>query len=150
MRRLIDAVDRKRLVLVGSGRNTKSVCYVGNLVAATLFDLAVQPGLRIHNVADLPNLDMYALTRLIRTSLHHDPDAIWRVPKLVALGIGSACDVLARAGGPRFELSAARVRKFCANTSLSAETLFKAGFRAPYDHAEGLRATLAARGRTHR
>ncbi len=148
MRRLIDAVDRPHLVLVGSGRNTKSICYVGNLVAATLFDLAMRPGLHIHNVADTPDLDMHSLTRLIRTELGRDPDAAWRVPMTPALAFGHVCDLIARVGGPRLELSAARVRKFCSSTSLTATNLLAAGYRAPFDHVTGIRATLSSRARS--
>lgn len=145
MKRLIDELDRPRMRVIGSGQQVKAVCFVGNLVAATLFDLAVKPGLQIHNVADLPPIPMHEWMRLIRVELGRDPSRrIW-IPESLAYLLGFCAQSWSRLQARKPTICVDRVRKFLASTPVDASLLARLGYLAPYTHQQGLRATIAAR-----
>ncbi|AVP96363.1 hypothetical protein C7S18_03780 [Ahniella affigens] len=148
MKRLIDELDRPRMRAIGSGQQVKAVAFVGNVVAASLFDLAELPGCRIHNVADLPPIPMHEWMRLIRIELGRDPARQIRLPEMPAYLLGFLAQTWAHLCRQKPTISVDRVRKFLASTPVDASLLARLGYLAPYSHQQGLRATIAARQRT--
>lgn len=142
MRRLMAALDTRWPLMIGDGSQHKSICFVGNLVAATLFDLAESPGIVIHNVVDAPDVDMATLVTMIRQSLGRSSGRTLHIPKAWAMAIGHVADAAARVLPWRPSLGAERIRKFCTGTRFSADRLTTLGFKAPYTHIEGLNATV--------
>lgn len=140
---LIRQIAAERFLMVGSGRNRKSMAYAGNVAAFMAHCLGLGPGAHILNYADGPDLDTGTLVRLIRRSLGLSPRVV-RIPLGLALAGGHLFDLAARLSGLRFPISAVRVRKFCASTQLSAEKLKLTGFQAPYSLREALLRTLRA------
>ena len=139
---LLSSIARGRFVMIGAGRNRKSMAYVGNLAAFLHCAAGFGPGVHLYNYVDKPDLDMNALVALVRKRLRGKDGVGLRLPFWLGLAVGHAADALARASGRNLPISAIRVRKFCAETSFASAAHGVAGFRAPTGLAEALDLTL--------
>ena len=128
--------------MIGRGQNCKSMAYVGNVAAFLKHCLNFGPGLHLYNYADKPDLNMEELTDLICKEIGKNKPSV-RLPYALGLGAGYACDGLARLSGRNLPISAVRVRKFCADTSCSADRLKDTGFVPECSLEEGLHRMIA-------
>ncbi|NCC21250.1 MAG: NAD(P)-dependent oxidoreductase [Alphaproteobacteria bacterium] len=141
---LIDQIYRGKFMMVGSGRNCKSVAYVGNVVAFLSYALSVfKPGIHICNYADKPDLNMRDMVARIRENFGLSGLGP-KVPYAVGFAGGKTFDVAAKFTGRTFPISAVRVQKFCADTVVNADKLKETGFTAPFSLEDGLREMIAA------
>lgn len=134
---LISQIIAGRFVMIGNGRNKKSMAYVGNVAAFLKFCLNEAPGLQVYNYADKPDFDMQHLTDVIYAKLGKKKPSV-SLPYIAGMTAGYAFDVLARLSGKTFPISAVRVQKFCADTTCAAQRCRDAGFEPAYTLAQGL------------
>jgi GlcNAc-P-P-Und epimerase len=66
---LLRQIASGRFVMVGSGRNVKSMAYVENIAAFLEFSLTFGPGCYVYNYVDKPDFDMNALVATVRKRL---------------------------------------------------------------------------------
>jgi len=128
-------------LMAGSGKNLKSMAYVGNVAAFLAHTLALGAGVHVFNYVDGPDICTGELVKFIRSSLGK-PVKTARIPLPVALAAGHLMDAAARLSGRRFPISAVRVSKFCASTQFAAELAGQSGFSPPYSLREGLERTI--------
>ena len=147
---LLKQIHSGRFLMIGPGKNYKSMAYVGN-VAAFLKHLLDHPkvGYRLYNYVDKPDFNMNDLVQLVRHALPVESASLAllrriRLPYELGMWAGHGCDLLAKITGRQFPISAVRVQKFCATTQFSAEKLQETGFVPPYTLQQGLEQTLAA------
>lgn len=141
---LLSQIASGRFVMVGAGRNVKSMAYVGN-VAAFLGQAAESPQRTgLYNYVDGPDFDMNALVALVRGRLRGKAGVGPRLPVWLGLALGRLADLVARLTGRRLPISAIRVRKFCADSQFASGKAGLDGFQAPVTLAEGLERTLLA------
>lgn len=126
---LLNQIASGRFVMVGNGRNHKSLAYVENLVGFLVHVLGLSPGAHLFNYADQPDYDMRALTAQAAAAMGRTIPG-YSLPYGAGLAAGLLLDAVARLTGRTFPLSAVRVRKFCADTQFSAERAFATGHRA--------------------
>ena len=138
---LFRQIAASKFVMVGSGRNIKSLAYVENLAAFLAFCLGFGVGVHVYNYVDKPDLTMNELVTFVRRGLGLKARDGFRVPYPVALTAAAGLDAVARVTGRDFAVSALRVRKFCANTSF-ASAVAETGFVPPISLQQGLTATL--------
>lgn len=138
---LLNQIASGKFLMVGSGRNVKSMAYVGNVAAFLAHTFSMGPGVHIFNYVDGPDMNTRDLVAHIRRCLGRSGN-MPRIPRAVAMTGGHMLDVIARVSGRTFPISAIRVRKFCESTQFSAERLGQAGFVPPYSLAEGLARTI--------
>lgn len=138
---LVKQIATGRFLMVGKGRNIKSMAYVGNIAAFLMHALALGPGTMIYNYADGPDMDTRTLVELIQSCLIQ-PASARRIPKFFALAGGYLFDGAARLTGRTFPISAIRIRKFCENTQVRAEQLAQSGFVPPHTLQDGLLRTI--------
>lgn len=138
---LLRQISTGKFMMVGSGRNRKSMAYVGNIAAFLAHCLTMGPGVHIYNYVDGPDMSTAELVDHIWRCLGKQGKAA-QMPKSVAMAAGHAFDVLARVSGKRFPISAIRVRKFCESTQFRAERIGSTGFQPPFTLAEGLARTI--------
>jgi nucleoside-diphosphate-sugar epimerase len=143
---LIEHILRRRFVMVGRGDNRKSIAYVDNLVDFMLTRLDAGAGVHLFNYADKPDLSTAELVRMIRALLPGTRGAAFRLPYLLAIAAGYAFDAAARLLRRPTAISAVRVRKFCAETTVATGALQRSGFRARHTIEEGLARTIDAMG----
>jgi nucleoside-diphosphate-sugar epimerase len=135
---LMDQIARGKFIMVGRGENRKSIAYVGNVAAFLVHALALPVGAHLYNYADKPDLTMRELVGDIRAAFGMGGSGP-AIPYVLGLLGGMVFDMAARLSGRVFPVSAIRVRKFCADTVVSAEKLKSTGFEAPYSLPGGLR-----------
>lgn len=138
---LLHQIATGRFMMVGPGKNIKSMAYVGNISAFLVHALSLGPGTHIFNYVDGPDVDTRTLVEEIRDFMHLKGPLL-RIPKFAALAGGFVFDVVARITGRTFPISAIRVRKFCESTQFRAEGIEASGFIPPYTLKEGLVRTV--------
>jgi len=141
---LLSQICRKRFIMVGSGRNKKSMGYVGNIVEFLLFCLDYGPGFKLFNYADKPDLTTNELIKIARNTFKRNGSSKLHIPYSVGLLGGFAFDVLANISGKSFPISSIRIKKFCADTTISIGRLSETGFKPPYTLKQALEKTIKA------
>lgn len=138
---LIKQIASGRFVMVGAGRNTKSMAYVGN-VAALLMDLLTQHRANLLlNYVDEPSMDMAHLVSFVRGELGLERDIPIRVPVWSGILLGYVADAVSKVSGRKLPVSSIRVRKFIADSHFTS-SFAEIGFSPPYDLEEALRKTI--------
>lgn len=138
MRNLIKQIDSGLYFHLGKAENIKSIAYVENLVAATLFlKERLKPGVSIYNYADEPQLTTREISSTIAESLHKKIRLT--VPKTLGILMGLPFDILIKLTGKNLPISTARIKKLGTATHHSAKKLFAEGFKPRYTTIEGLK-----------
>ena len=141
---LMRQIARNRFVMVGNGRNRKSVAYVQNVVAFLEFVSRFETGERLFNYADKPDYDTNTLTTLLYSMLGRRRHFQWWIPCWCGLGFGMACDAVSWLTRRPLAVNVARVQKFCGSTQVSAAKAFQTGFSPPVSLEDGLARTVDA------
>ena len=131
-----------RFLMVGNGKNKKSMAYVGNIVAFLKWNVEEnkQP-YSVYNYIDKPDYDMNDLVNVFEKALGKKLPPV-RLPYWIGLCGGYCFDFLAFITRRTFPISSIRVKKFCAQTVFSSERMRKSGFKPPFDMQEALRRTV--------
>ena len=140
---LMGRIASPRFVMIGDGRNLKSLAYVDNVAAFLAFGLGLPEGVHVYNYVDKPDLTTAALVALVRRELDLPANDPVRIPYPIALVAGALLDAVARLTGRGFAVTAARVRRFC-TTTVYETSVGETGFVAPVPLAEALRRTARA------
>ena len=135
---LIEQIRRKRFLMIGRGDNRKSVACVDNLVAFMMTQIESAPGIHRYNYADKPDRPVRELVAVIDRALGRPTRHRWYLPRWLGLLAGHAFDLAARLRGRPFSISAARVRKFCADTCVSTRAVDASGFQRTVTIDQGL------------
>ena len=122
----------------------KLMGYVLNLSSFLTNILDSGPGRYVYNYADKPDMTMEELVRIASEALGNGPGIRWRIPYPIGLLGGYAFDLLARITGKTYPISSIRIKKFVADTRVSAKRIRETGFSAPYSLAEGLNRMIAS------
>lgn len=141
---LIEQIRRHRFVMIGRGNHIKSVAYVENVADFLNTRLSGAPGVRIHNYVDKPDHTVAELVAMIRAELGQSRVARVSLPFWLGLSAGYACDALSKFTGRTLPINSDRVRKFCADTRVSAAALERSGFAPRLTIREGLARMIAA------
>jgi len=141
---LLSQIASGRFVIVGSGKNEKSMGYVLNLSSFLTEILESAPGRHVYNYADKPDMTMGEFVGFASEALGNGPGIKWRIPYPIGLLSGYAFDLLARITGKTYPISSIRIKKFAADTKVSAKRIQETGFSAPYSLAEGLNRMISS------
>ena len=139
---LLSFAGSGRFVMIGAGRNRKSMAYVENIAAFLHHATGFGPGVHLFNYVDKPDLDMNALVSLVRGRLLGRPGTGPRVPYWFGLAGGYVADAVSAVSGRRLPISSIRVRKFCADSSFASAAHGVPGFTPVMTLSEGLEHTL--------
>ena len=137
---LLEQLAGGRSIVIGDGRNRKSMAYVGNLAEFLVHALEFGPGVHLSNYVDKPDLDMNGLVALANQTLGRGRPM--RIPYAVAIAAGAVCDCLGRLSGRQFPISRIRVKKYAANTRFAADRIASTGFKPPHSLHDALVATI--------
>ena len=145
IRTLIASIRAGRFVMVGRGRNRKSLCYVGNLVSLLALLLRETPKELTVNAVDKPDFTMGALVRFIRKELGVARliDRV-RVPYSVAVAGGQAAALAGRVLGREVQTTALRIRKFRTETMVESKVFGQMPLEPRVPLEEGLRSMIRA------
>ncbi len=139
---LLKQISSGRFLMVGNGRNRKSMAYVGNIVAFVKYMIEnVDTGYNVFNYIDKPDNDMNHLVAHVSKVLKkHIPSV--HFPYWLGMLGGYCFDLMAKLSGRKLTVSSVRIKKFCATTEFDATKAHSSGFKAPYTLDDGLARTL--------
>jgi len=135
---LLNQIASNKFILIGNGKNKKSMAYVRNITKFLTMLLEIPPGKYMYNYADKPDLTMEELIDLASTALGKNSRTSIRIPYRIGLCGAYVFDFLGKITGKKYPISSIRVKKFCADTRISALKVREMGFIPPYSLAEGL------------
>ena len=132
-----------RFMRIGSGQNKKSMAYVKNIAAFIrhLIYTTNKPGYYLYNYADKPDLTMNELIKTTQNALKKKISFL-AIPYPVGYAGGLVFDLIAAVTKKKFPISAIRVKKFCATTQFSSDTVESTVFSPPYTLQQGLIETI--------
>jgi nucleoside-diphosphate-sugar epimerase len=137
---LLEQIAGGRPIVIGDGRNKKSMAYVGNLAEFLVYALRFGPGVHLYNYVDKPDLDMNSLVTLASQTLGRA--RLVRIPYGLGMAAGAACDWLGRLSGRQLPISRIRVKKYAASTRFAAERIASTGFKPRHSLRDALVATI--------
>ena len=140
---LLRQIASGRFLMIGHGKNVKSMAYVENVAAFLQFSLDITGGYHVYNYVDKPDLDMNHLVQTVRGQLTQGrkKGVGLRLPYICGWLAGGVFDVAARLSGKTFPISRIRVKKFCSTTQF-ASAAHDTAFKAPVSLEEGLQRTV--------
>jgi nucleoside-diphosphate-sugar epimerase len=140
-------IQTGRFLPVGSLSNKKSMAYVGNITEFMRTLIENQADSLIPspiNYADKPDLTTNELVTFLYHALRKKNPPKLRVPYWMAMAGGKILDATGRLIGRTFPISAIRIAKFTAGTTISTQQLDDTGFTRPFTLTEGLQKTVEA------
>jgi len=135
---LIKQIKSSKFLMVGLGENRKSMAYVGNIAKFLSSAKEFGPGKHLFNFATKPDMTVRELVSFVRTELGMT-SPLPKLPYAFGLAGGLVFDVIAQLTGKKYSISSIRIRKFCANTTVSTKALDQLGFKSPYTLQDGLK-----------
>ena len=144
--RLIDALSRRRFVMIGDGGTVKTTSYIDNLIAANLFlmerwDTGPRSGLHVYHYVDEPSMSTGEMVTIIRDQLGMG-GVRWSLPLWIASPLATVADMAASVVRIDLPITSARIRKFCTPTNFSGQKLRELGFVQPVSNEQALRTTV--------
>ncbi|MBH0023543.1 NAD(P)-dependent oxidoreductase [Salinibacterium sp. SWN248] len=141
---LAKQVSSGRFIMVGKGDNKKSMSYVGNIVGYIASRLDAPTGIEIRNFADKPDLSTKELISILRDEMNVHAASGLRLPLPLGIAAGYVFDAAAKITRRTFPISAVRIRKFAADTTVNTDRLRSSGYTATYSLQDALKRTLAS------
>lgn len=138
---LFKQIASGKFVMVGSGKNRKSMAYVENVAAFIQHSLDFKAGLHIFNYVDKPDFMMTSLASSVSQYLLRSHAVSIKIPFSIGYLIGLGFDLVAYLTGKKFPVSAIRVKKFCAN-SVYDTAVAQTGFVAPVPLEKAIEQTI--------
>lgn len=139
---LLRQIVSGKFLMIGKGKNRKSMAYVGNVAEFIKYRLELaEEGYNVFNYIDKPDLTMTSLLGVIEKSLKKKIPSV-SIPIWLGYLGGLGFDVLAFVMRKKLTISSVRVKKFVATTQFDATKAHSSGFKAPYTLEEGLDQTL--------
>lgn len=146
---LFNQIVGGKFLMIGSGKNKKSLAYIKNIVAFIEYCMSSNEKYCVVNYADKPDLDMNALVKLVRNKTKEKNNIGLRVPYFLGAMFGHAADFVAHLTGKRYSISSIRIKKFVSNTQFNSKATLREKFKTPFTLQDGLDATLESEFLTH-
>jgi nucleoside-diphosphate-sugar epimerase len=138
---LLKQIASGRFVMIGDGKNRKSMAYVENIAAFLIHSLSFSPGAHLFNYIDKPDFTMNSLVSHVCKIMGKSEEIGFRIPYGVSFSIGIFFDFGSLVTGKRFAISSIRVKKFCSN-SVYETSIEKTGFVPPVLLSDALARTI--------
>lgn len=138
---LLKQIASGKFIMVGNGKNQKSMAYVENIAAFIEHLIDHGQGHQIFNYVDKPDFDMNTLVETVNKALKQKAVKI-KIPLMLGLLAGYTFDAIAKLTRREFPVSSIRIKKFCATTQFKSNTSYL-GFIKPVTLEQGLSNTVA-------
>ena len=144
--RLIEQIQSRKFIMIGNGKNIKSVCYVKNLVAYVkhCLKLLETQKLIITNYADKPDIQIKELVKVIEEASNLKKSR-FRIPYILAMLVGYIFDLLSLFTSKSINITSLRIKKFCLNSILDSNIIKSTKFIPPFSFKEAIEDTLKKR-----
>lgn len=138
---LLRQIASGKFIMIGDGKNVKSMAYVENVAAFIEYNLSYSKGIHIYNYIDKPDYDMNTLVDVVYRMLGKKRRINIRIPYKIGLIGGYLFDILAGISGKKLPISSIRIKKFCSNSCFNT-SISATGFVPPVSLLEGLEKTI--------
>lgn len=138
---LFKQIASKKFVMIGNGKNKKSMAYVENVAAFIEYTLSFKSGIHIYNYIDKPDFDMNSLVSHVRNTLFKKNNVGIRLPAFCGIAIGHLADICSKFLGKNLPISSIRMKKFMGTTQFDS-SIKESGFKQPIPLPDGLERTL--------
>jgi GlcNAc-P-P-Und epimerase len=139
---LLQQIASGKFIMVGSGKNKKSMAYIENLVMFLAATLEANNNYALFNYVDTPDLDMNELVRTVRKKILGKDNVGPRLPLWLGLSFGRMVDIIGKVTSRTFPISYLRVVKFCSKSSFSSSKETLNGFEPKYSLKDAIDRTL--------
>ena len=137
---LINQINSDKFIMIGSGKNKKSLAYISNIVDFVLHTTTLGRGKHLFNYVDKPESDMNSIVRTIYKCLNKKMLPVG-LPYFFGYIAAKIIDLIAYFTNKKFPVSSIRIKKFCLDTSFNTKA-FSSGFRAKYSIDEAISQTI--------
>jgi nucleoside-diphosphate-sugar epimerase len=138
---LLRQIATGKFLMIGNGKNRKSMAYVENVAAFIVHSLSFGPGVHVYNYVDKPDLSMNELVSMIRSELGRGDGVGLRILYWLGYSIAKFADLAAFVTRRSFPISSIRVKKFCSDTMFGT-SVADTGFVPPVALNDALRKTI--------
>ncbi len=138
---LLKQIVSGRFLMVGNGKNRKSMAYVENLCAFLEHCLVFKSGVYVYNYVDKPDFTMNSLVSTINKSIGKKSCYKIHLPYWFGVTVGHAFDLISSITKKRFAISSIRIKKFCTD-SVYNTAVDETGFVPPVPLLQALDQTL--------
>ena len=139
---LLNQIASRKFMMIGKGKNKKSIAYIGNVVAFLETCILTNQKYGLYNYVDTPDLTMNELVSKVRMKLTGVNGVGFRLPSWVGFFLGYASDFFASISGMKLPISSIRVKKFLAPTEFKSSKSNLDNFTSPIPLEVGLERTL--------
>tara|TARA_X000000950_G_C13844600_1_gene631746 strand:- start:200 stop:1189 length:990 start_codon:yes stop_codon:yes gene_type:complete len=139
---LMKQIESKRFLMIGNGKNVKSMAYVENVAEFLLYALNFKEGYHLYNYVDKPDLNMNELVKIIRKKLFNKKSVGIRIPSFLGHLAGTISDFILGAFKIDSPISRIRIKKFISSTQFDT-SLKETGFTPQKNLIEALNETLS-------
>ena len=139
---LLAQIAAGHFIMIGDGRNIKSLAYVENVAAFLVYAMSSRPGIHVYNYADKPDLSVNEIVAIADRVLFGAPKRRLRIPYWLGYAGGRLFDFAGAVSGKAFRVSSVRIKKFCSDTRFAADRAQQTGFSSPMELRKALEATV--------
>ena len=138
---LLNQISSNKFLMIGNGKNIKSMAYVKNVAAFIKFSLNFKTGMHLYNYIDKPDIDMKSLVSISRDMILNKKGMGIFLPGFIGLIIGKLFDFISFISKKELSISSIRIKKFLSTTQFSSG-IDDTGFVPPFSLEEGLIRTI--------
>lgn len=139
---LMNQISSGKFLMVGKGKNKKSMAYIGNVAAFLKACIETDNNYGIYNYVDTPDLTMNELVARVKSGLKGKNGVGFRLPYSLGVIIGLMADVISFLLRKNLPISLLRVKKFTTPSEFKSAKYDLNGFVAPYTLCEAIDRTL--------
>jgi GlcNAc-P-P-Und epimerase len=139
---LLSQIASGNFIMVGSGKNHKSLAYIGNIVAFLEKCVETCENYAVYNYVDTPDFDMNTLVCQVRDTLKGKRGVGPRLPYWLGMVLGYFADAVTTVTAKKLPLSSIRIKKFCSSTAFVSAKHDLDSFQPPFALQEGIDRTL--------
>jgi len=138
---LLRQIASGKFIMIGNGRNRKSMGYVENIAAFIEYAMSFKSGIHTYNFIDKPDYCMNDLVKKVKGIMGKPEQIGLRLPFWLGYAAGKGFDAVAAITGKRLTISSIRVKKFCAN-SVYDTAVDTTGFQPPVSLEDAILRTV--------
>ena len=139
---LLNQIASGKFLMVGKGKNKKSMAYIGNIVAFLETCVGTEQKYGVYNYVDTPDLTMNELVSQVRAKLKGRTGVGPRLPYWLGIILGYTADLVAKISGRNLPVSSIRVKKFASSTEFMSAKASLDNFQAQFSLSDGVQRTL--------
>ena len=138
---LFKQIANEKFLMVGNGKNVKSMAYVENVAAFIEYNINNGCGEYLYNYIDKPDFNMNTLVNEVTNTLGKNIK-YFHWPFWLGYFGGLFFNLLSVILHKKLPISSIRVKKFCSNTMFESKNIKATNFKPPVKIIDGLKNTI--------